>query len=163
VVCAAVNTLLVPPDTAADVMRLVPDSAPGRDWFATIAVWNQPGRFLRFTMGVDVQTLIHVPFALFFALVVATWWVWGRDRFPIRRLLLGGAGLIGQAGFRFVLLGRQADGLLHRGPVDLLLQTINQVLAAPTMIYVAPLVLWWLLLRREDGCATAPTRAHAAT
>jgi hypothetical protein len=140
--CESVNAFIMQAADAPDVARLLPDTRPGREWHATAAVWNQSGRALRFAMDVDLHQTVYLPLAVFVALVVAGRRAFGSQHFPLRRQVLGIAVLLARSSLRFVLLERQADGVAHRAPLDVLLQILNLSLAAPPgMAYVFPLLL----------------------
>ncbi len=149
VLCPAVNAVIMNPQSAPDVARLLPDRAAGRDWHATAAVWNQPTQSLRFKMDVDFHQSTYLPLMLFLALTVAGAVCFGRKKFPIRHVALGLALLLSRSSLSFILLRRQADGLLHEGPLDVTLQIANLAIGAPLgMAYACPLILWLLLCRR---------------
>ena len=160
--CQGVNGVIMPPADAPDVARLLPDTNPGRDWHATAAVWNQPTGALVFKMDVDLHQSAYVPLALFIALSVAGRVTLGRRYFPIRLQLLGIALLIARSSLRYILIRRNADGLPHRAPVDLLLQIANLSLGAPLgMAYAFPLVLWLVLFRRAVTEMTKPQQCES--
>lgn len=147
--CRAVNGLIMNPPDQPDLARLVPDPAPGREWHATAAVWNQPGQFVAFNMDVDLHQVAYLPLMLFIALLVAGMVTLGRRRFPVHWQVLGVGLLLARSSLRFVLLSRQADNLPHRGPLDLFLQITNLSICAPLgMAYAFPLLLWFVLFRR---------------
>jgi hypothetical protein len=159
VMCWGVNNLVMNPDHAPDVARLIPD--PAQDWHATAVVWNQASQSLRFSMGVDLHQTVYLPLALFLALVLAGAFTFGRKHFRAQFVLLGILLLLARSCLRYVLLRRQADGLPHRAMLDVLLQLTNLSLGAPLgMAYAFPLLLWLLLFRRGIAASlrTTPSR-----
>jgi hypothetical protein len=147
--CWWVNGVIMHPTDAPDVARLLPDTKPGRDWHATAAVWNQPTQTLGLKMDVDLHQAAYVPLVLFVALSFAGRATLGRKYFPVRLQVLGIVLLVARSSLRYILLRRNADGLLHRAPFDLLLQIANLSLGAPLgMAYAFPLILWLVLFRR---------------
>lgn len=148
-VCSGVNALVMNSDAEPDVARLLPDERAGREWHVTAAVWNRPGRFLRFQMDVDLHQSAYLPLMLFVSLVVAGGWAFGHAGFLVRRQLAGVVLLLARSSLRFILLSRQVDDLPHRGALDVVLQLANLSLGAPlAMAYAFPLLLWLLLFRR---------------